>query len=106
MKIQLKLVEQGYIPQVGEVLLTEEQLYTEEIDWSSVLLWQGPLDTLVSAVSKKGIEAGVCLLQKLLDTTIAQQKGDTWRKFTCGAVQMHCCAGDYIRIVNEKELGC
>ena len=76
----------------------------EFLKQNNVFFWKGSLDTLVSAVSKKGIENGRLLLEILLKGVVAQWQQNQWQYYTCNAVVMYCCAGGYLKIVNKKKI--
>lgn len=85
-------------------VLTKEQLNDIASFKNQNVYWQGNMDTLVSAVSEQGTQKAMELLAILLSGIVAEWQNDQWYYYTCNAVVMHCCAGAYIRIVNQKEI--
>ena len=62
------------------ILLTENMFDDIEfLKQNNVFFWKGSLDTLVSAVSKKGIENGRLLLEILLKGVVAQRQQNQWQ---------------------------
>ena len=71
-----------------------------------VIVFHFSMEDLVSACSQGDLHENSKKLQKLLDGVVAEYNGarGIWEYYTCGAAVMPCCAGEYIRIVNRKEI--
>lgn len=104
-KIILYVSEQKCeIPQ-NTVLLTKEHFQCiEKLKEQNRYYWQGTLDTLVSAVSVLEKQKGLEILNILLKDVVAILENKQWNYYTCNAVIMNCCAGEYIRIVNKTKI--
>lgn len=71
-----------------------------------VMGYPSTIEQMVSDFSQKDLGEGCQALQALLSGVVAEY--DTgqqfWEYYTCGVAIMPCCIGEYMRIVNRKEL--
>ena len=89
-------------------LLSEKQLQSILLTGGVVLpkelAFSGTLETFVSLFPKNQAEQSKQLVNDFLSGVVAEYQAGRWSFFTCKVVVMGCCMGEYLSIVNRKEV--
>ncbi len=89
-------------------LLSEKQLQsillTGGVVLPNELAFSGTLETFVSLFPKSQVEQSKRLINDFLSGAVAEYESGKWSFFTCKVVVMGCCMGEYLSIVNRKEI--
>lgn len=94
----------------GSLLWLEEEAllrgdYTIEL--KLFMIYHGTMDSLISSFSSsKNIEDKRSILQGLLKGQVCSFNPITkdFERYTCDVTTMPCCAGEYLKIVNRKDI--
>ena len=84
--------------QVESWLMTGGATLPKEIAFS------GTLEEFVSLFPKTNAEDSKRKVNGFLSGTVVEYKDGNWECFTCNVVVMGCCMGEYLIIVNKKEM--
>ena len=84
--------------QVESWLMTGGATLPKEIAFS------GTLEEFVSLFPKTNAEDSKRKVNGFLSGTVVEYKDGNWEYFTCNVVVMGCCMGEYLSIVNKKEI--
>ena len=68
------------------------------------IAFSGSLSEFVSLFPKHNAEESKRKVNAFLAGVVAEYTNDTWDFYTCNVVVMGCCMGEYLSIVNRKEL--
>lgn len=68
------------------------------------IAFSGTLSELVSLFPKTNAEESKRRLNRMLSGVVVEYDADHWTYFTCQTVVMGCCMGEYLSIVNRKDI--
>lgn len=68
------------------------------------IAFSGTLSELVSLFPKTNAEESKRRLNRILSGVVVEYDTDHWTYFTCQTVVMGCCMGEYLSIVNRKDI--
>lgn len=66
--------------------------------------FEGSLEEFVALFPKVEMERNKQNLNSFLTDIVGEYENGSWMFFTCGAVVMGCCMGEYFSIANRKEV--
>lgn len=82
----------------------ESWLMTGGAALPSEIAFSGTLSELVSLFPKTNAEESKRRLNRMLSGVVVEYDADHWTYFTCQTVVMGCCMGEYLSIVNRKDI--
>ena len=68
------------------------------------IAFSGTLEEFVSLFPKTNAEDSKRKVNTFLSGAVVEYKDGNWEYFTCNVVVMGCCMGEYLSIVNKKEI--
>lgn len=68
------------------------------------IAFSGTLEEFVSLFPKRNAEESKKKVNGFLSGAVAEYTPEGWQYYTCGIVVMGCCMGEYLSIVNRKEI--
>jgi len=68
------------------------------------IAFSGTLEEFVSLFPKTNAEDSKRKVNGFLSGAVVEYKDGNWEYFTCNVVVMGCCMGEYLSIVNKKEI--
>lgn len=71
---------------------------------NGVVVYAGSLSSLIEGVSKKGVHDGKAFLDGLLSGAVLEYTKDGKEAYRCGVAVMPSCAGQYLSVVNKKDI--
>lgn len=83
--------------QVEAILMTGAALLEE-------LAFEGTLKEFIRLFPLYNAEESKKQLNRFLEGGVAEWTADEWECFTCRAAVLGCCMGEYLSIVNRKEI--
>ncbi len=105
-----KQAEQEWLQAGGTAghLLSEKQLQsillTGGVVLPNVLAFCGTLEHFVSLFPKQQAEQSKKMVNDFLSGAVVAYENGHWSFFTCKVVVMGCCMGEYLSIVNRKDI--
>lgn len=82
----------------------ESWLMTGGAQLPKEMAFSGTLEEFVSLFPKTNAEDSKGKVNSFLSGAVVEYKDGNWECFTCNVVVMGCCMGEYLSIVNKKEL--
>lgn len=82
----------------------ESWLMTGGAQLPKEIAFSGTLEEFVSLFPKTNAEDSKRKVNGFLSGAVVEYKDGNWECFTCNVVVMGCCMGEYLSIVNKKEL--
>lgn len=91
----------GHLLSVRQV---ESWLMTGGAQLPKEVAFAGTLEEFVSLFPKTNAEESKRKVNGFLSGAVVAYKDGNWECFTCNVVVMGCCMGEYLSIVNQKEI--
>lgn len=82
----------------------ESWLMTGGAQLPKEMAFSGTLEEFVSLFPKTNAEDSKRKVNAFLSGGVLEYKDGEWECFTCNVVVMGCCMGEYLSIVNKKEM--
>ena len=88
-------------------LLTEKQVEAFLLTGASLpreLAFSGNLSEFIRLFPKKEAEESKKKVNRFLEQGVAEWREDGWAFYTCRTAVVGCCVGEYLSVVNQKDL--
>ena len=88
-------------------LLTEKQVEAFLLTGASLpkeLAFAGNLSEFIRLFPKKEAEESKKKVNRFLEQGVAEWREDGWVFYTCRTAVVGCCVGEYLSVVNQKDL--
>lgn len=82
----------------------ESWLLTGGAELPKEIAFTGTLEEFVSLFPKTNAEESKKKVNGFLSGAVAEYTENGWDFYTCGVVVMGCCMGEYLSVVNRKEI--